>query len=126
MQFDSSLPQVDPFEALFRHTDLTKGVQKHISRVYQTLLVLVATGALGSVLQVKFAIGGFITFVGVLASIIWFAFNPYRPNDAESERKRTGIACLVAFFVGASLGPGLAHVYDAHGDSYVIMRNVQV
>ena len=119
MQFDSTLPQVDPFDALFRHTDLSKPVQAHVSRVYQTLLVLIATGALGSVLQAKFAIGGLITFVGVFASILWFAMNPYRPGDADSERKRTGIACLTSFFVGASLGPGLAHVYEAHGDGLI-------
>jgi hypothetical protein len=119
MQFDSTLPQVDPFEALFKNTDLSKGVQAHVSRVYQTLLVMVATAAIGAVAQAKYQIGGFITFVGVFGTIIWLAFEPYRVNDAANEKKRTLLACLLAFFIGASLGPGLSYVYESQGDGCV-------
>lgn len=113
------MPQVDVFEALFSRTDLSKGVQTHISRVYQTLLVMVATAAVGALVQVKYQIGGFLTFAGTFGALIWLAFNPFAPNDVAAESKRIRIACLIAFFVGASLGPGLHMVYDAHGDGYV-------
>lgn len=119
MQFDSSLPKVDPFEALLQSTDLSKGVQTHISRVYQTLFVMVATAALGALAQAKYQIGGLLTAVGVIGSVLWLAFTPYQQNN-ENERKRTLIACLVAFFSGASLGPGLSAVYETQGDGYVI------
>jgi FtsH-binding integral membrane protein len=118
MQFDSTIPQVDPFEALLRNSDLPKGVQAHISRVYQTLLVMIATAALGTVVQLKYQIGGFLTFVCVFASILWLCFTPYRA-DSSNEKKRTLIACLVSFFVGVSLGPGLGMVYEAHGDGLI-------
>ena len=122
MQIDSSMPQLDSFESLFRRTDLSKPVQKHIARVYQTLLVMVATAAVGAMVQVKYEIGGFMTFIGTFGALIWLALNPYVPNSVAAENKRTGIACLVSFFVGASIGPGLNMVYSAHGDGYVVFK----
>lgn len=119
MQFDSALPQVDIFESALKMTPLAPHVREHVSRVYQTLLVALASAAVGALIQVRYALGGWLTLFATLAATFWFFLTPYKPGHQQNENKRTGILCLVAFLVGCSLGPGLKMTYDTHGDGYV-------
>ena len=114
------MPQVDIWQALLAKTPLSKSVQTHVSRVYQTLCVLVATCAVGVVAHAKYQFGGFLTAIGVIAAAIALAFTPYRSNDSSNESKRIWMAIALAFFVGASISPGLSMVVDEHGEGYVI------
>lgn len=114
------MPQVDVFQALLKMADLSRSTQDHMIQVYQALLTMAVAAAVGSLVQARFALGGLFTFVGVLGSVIWLAMNPFKPNDTAVNNKRIGLACLVAFFTGVSMGPLLSMVYQTQGDGYVL------
>lgn len=113
------MPQVDLFESLLKTAPLSAPVRAHVSRVYQTLLVTLATAALGALLQIRYSIGGWFTAIATLATSFWLIMTPFRRGDQQNENLRTGIVCLTAFLVGCSLGPGLKATYDTLGDMYV-------
>lgn len=118
-QFDSSLPRVDIFDSLLKSSPISPAVHKHVSRVYQTLLVALATAAVGSLVHVKYEVGGILTTIALIGASLWFAFTPFVAGNQENENKRTGIVCLMAFLTGISIAPGINMVFELHGEGYV-------
>ena len=121
-QFDSSLPRVDFFESLLKTSPVSPAVHKHVGRVYQTLLVALATAAVGALVHVKYEVGGILTTIALIGATFWFAMNPFVAGNQENENKRTGIVCLMAFLTGISIAPALQMAFDLHGERYVLMR----
>ncbi|XP_027336425.1 bax inhibitor 1-like [Abrus precatorius] len=75
-------------------------VQKHITRVYFTLCCAVVAAAVGAFLHVLWNIGGFLTTVASIGSVIWLLSTP--PFE---EQKRVFLLMALALFQGASIGP---------------------
>lgn len=92
---------------LLKFTPLHPQVQQHIVRVYATLACAVLCASAGATAHLMFNIGGTLTFLGALGSMIWLLFTPPTPYN---QNKRLMMLGGVAFFDGACLGPliGLA------------------
>ncbi|XP_057417548.1 bax inhibitor 1-like [Lotus japonicus] len=88
------------YDSLKNFREISPIVQNHIKQVYFTLCVAVAASAVGVYLHVLWNIGGFLTTVASIGSMIWFLSTP--PSE---ERKRVSLLLSSAMFQGASIGP---------------------
>jgi FtsH-binding integral membrane protein len=103
-------------KALFTFSNLNKGSQEHLQRVYTALAATMLTSGIGAALYfiVPFGILGSI---GALVMFFWLMFTPMdynlsRPQQLDLQKKRLGLLCGFGFFTGLSLGPLLDFVID--------------
>ncbi|CAL5197929.1 unnamed protein product [Lathyrus oleraceus] len=98
------------YDSLKNFRQISPVVQNHIKRVYFTLCCAIAASAAGAFVHVLWNIGGFLTTVASIGTMIWLLSTP--PFE---ERKRVYLLMASAFFQGASIGPliDLAIVIDA-------------
>ncbi|KAJ1415020.1 Bax inhibitor 1-related [Sesbania bispinosa] len=97
------------YDTLKNFRQISPLAQNHIKRVYFTLCCAVAASAIGAFLHVLWNIGGFLTTVASLGSMIWLLSTP-----TFEEQKRVSLLMASALFQGASIGPliDLALVID--------------
>jgi FtsH-binding integral membrane protein len=89
-------------QALMKSNDITPGVQKHLIRVYWSLLLCVIASTIGIWLHMKFGYGGgWITLLGGLGLAMWIQNDP---NKSEINR-RLAILCGFGLLQGMYIGP---------------------
>jgi len=87
---------------VLKFTDLDSRVQKHLAKVYATLMAAVMLAAVGIATDVMYSIGGTLTMCVAFGSLIWLSFTP---PTAENQSKRYALLGAFAFAQGTSLGP---------------------
>lgn len=100
-------PQTSRFTAdtLFKFTDLTPAVQKHVEKVYATLAAALLVSAAGCYFNMMTGIGGWLTMISFVISVVWLSSVPPEPQNLN---KRYALLAGAAFSQGASLGPLIA------------------
>ncbi|XP_061354819.1 bax inhibitor 1-like [Gastrolobium bilobum] len=88
------------YDTLKNFRQISPVVQNHIKRVYFTLCCAVVASAVGAFLHVLWNIGGFLTTLASLGSMIWLLSTP-----SFQEQKRLSLLMASALFQGASIGP---------------------
>ncbi|XP_014505751.1 bax inhibitor 1 [Vigna radiata var. radiata] len=88
------------YDTLKNFREISPIVQNHIKRVYFTLCCAVVAAAVGAFLHVLWNIGGFLTTVGSIGTMVWLLSTP--PFE---EQKRLSLLMASALFQGASIGP---------------------
>ncbi|CAL9195208.1 unnamed protein product [Musa hybrid cultivar] len=87
-------------ESLKNFRQITPAVQNHLKLVYLTLCCALAASAAGAYLHILMNLGGLLTTLGCLGSIMWLLSTP--PYE---EGKRFGLLMAAAALEGASIGP---------------------
>ncbi|KAL5973830.1 Bax inhibitor 1 [Asimina triloba] len=75
--------------------------------VYFTLCCALVASAVGAYLHILWNIGGLLTTIGCMGSIIWLLSTP-----VYQEQKRVGLLMASALFEGASVGPLISFAID--------------
>ncbi|KAK9275406.1 hypothetical protein L1049_022670 [Liquidambar formosana] len=88
------------YDSLKNFRQISPVVQTHLKHVYFTLCCAVFASAVGAYLHLLWNIGGFLTTVGCMGSIIWLLSTP-----SHEEQKRVALLMAAALFEGASIGP---------------------
>ncbi|KAK7330821.1 hypothetical protein VNO77_25025 [Canavalia gladiata] len=88
------------YDTLKNSRQISPLVQSHITRVYVTLCCAVIAAAFGAFLHVLWNIGGFLTTLASLGTVIWLLSTP-----SFQEQKRVSLMMASAAFLGASIGP---------------------
>lgn len=102
----SVAPASRPHLVLTRvHLVFCDGVQ-----VYLTLAGGVLVAALGSVVHLYLHLGGLLSTLVCLGSLVWLASESSKPSTPEEDQKRLGIFALFTFAQGLTLG-GLVEMF---------------
>ncbi|XP_020231227.1 bax inhibitor 1 [Cajanus cajan] len=88
------------YDTLKNFREISPLVQNHIKRVYFTLCCAVVGAAVGAFLHVLWNVGGFLTTVASIGSMVWLLSTP-----PVEEQKRVSLLMASALFQGASVGP---------------------
>ncbi|XP_027181306.1 bax inhibitor 1-like [Coffea eugenioides] len=88
------------YESLKNFRQISPVVQNHLKQVYLTLCCALVASAVGAYLHILWNIGGFLTTVGCMGSMMWLLSTP--PFE---EHKRLSLLMAAAVFEGASIGP---------------------
>ncbi|XP_022871044.1 bax inhibitor 1-like [Olea europaea var. sylvestris] len=88
------------YNSLKNFRQISPVVQTHLIQVYVSLCCALMASAVGAYLHILWNIGGFLTTLASVGSIIWlFSVPPYE------EKKRVSLLMAAALFQGASIGP---------------------
>ncbi|XP_058104070.1 bax inhibitor 1-like [Magnolia sinica] len=87
-------------ESLKNFRQISPAVQNHLKQVYFTLCCALVASAVGAYLHILWNIGGLLTTLGCMGSIIWLLSSP-----VYEEQKRVGLLMAASLFEGASVGP---------------------
>jgi FtsH-binding integral membrane protein len=106
-RFSGTGPQTSRFSAntLFKFTELTPVVQKHVEKVYATLAAALLVSAAGCYVNILTGLGGWLTMLTFVGSVVWLSATPPEPRNLN---KRYALLAGAAFSQGASLGPLIA------------------
>jgi len=88
------------YDSLKNFREISPAVQSHLKLVYLTLCFALASSAVGAYLHIALNIGGLLTLLGCIGSIVWLFSVP-----VYQERKRFGLLMAAALLEGASVGP---------------------
>uniref|UniRef100_A0ACD5Z9K3 Uncharacterized protein n=1 Tax=Avena sativa TaxID=4498 RepID=A0ACD5Z9K3_AVESA len=91
------------YDSLKNFREISPAVQSHLKLVYLTLCFALASSAVGAYLHIALNIGGLLTLLGCIGSIVWLFSLP-----VYEERKRFGLLMAAALLEGASVGPLIA------------------
>jgi len=86
---------------LFKSTDISQRTQQHLSHVYATLAMAVATCVGGVAIDLRFHFGGILSTIGMLMLAITLAID----QDKTNFQKRLTILAGYGFLQGLSMGP---------------------
>jgi FtsH-binding integral membrane protein len=88
--------------AMFKNNDITPAVQKHLTKVYVSLVFCILAAIAGVVAHMRTGMGhGFLAPMGTVGMLIWMQMDSDKTNDF----KRTAMLCGFGFLKGASIGP---------------------
>ncbi|EPS74157.1 bax inhibitor 1, partial [Genlisea aurea] len=87
-------------DAFKNFNQISVSVQDHLKKVYLTLCCALVASVAGAYFHLLWNIGGFLTTVGFLGSIIWLFTVP-----VYEEKKRMSLLMAAGLFEGACLGP---------------------
>eukprot|EP00891_Asterochloris_glomerata_P003251 jgi/Astpho2/3251/fgenesh1_pg.00052_%23_53_t len=90
-------------DALWKFTDLSTSVQKHLEQVYLTLAALVLVAASGVAVQSILHIEPLVCMIGFAACSYFLASTP--PNPKKMTKKVYALAAGTALFQGAAAAP---------------------
>jgi FtsH-binding integral membrane protein len=96
------------FDALFKFTDLTPPVQKHLQKVYVTLAALLAVAAGGVAFAWAVTVPAWMSVVGFMACVFLLLSTPPDQRNYNVRGNRNARYLLVggaAFFQGTTLAP---------------------
>ncbi|XP_075517872.1 bax inhibitor 1-like [Primulina tabacum] len=88
------------YDSLKSFRQISPVVQNHLKQVYLSLCCALVASAIGAYLHILFNLGGFLTTLGCMGSIIWLLSVPQ-----YEEKKRMSLLMAAALFEGASVGP---------------------
>ncbi|XP_073132916.1 bax inhibitor 1-like [Henckelia pumila] len=88
------------YDSLKNFRQISPVVQNHLKQVYLSLCCALVASAVGAYLHILFNLGGFLTTLGCMGSIIWLLSVPQ-----YEEKKRMSLLLGAALFEGASVGP---------------------
>ncbi|KAL6979789.1 Bax inhibitor 1 [Sarracenia purpurea var. burkii] len=88
------------YDSLKNFRQISPIVQTHLKQVYLSLCCALIASAVGAYLHVLWNIGGLLTTLGCMGSIVWLLSTP--PYE---EQKRVALLMAAALFEGASIGP---------------------
>ncbi|KAI4315202.1 hypothetical protein L6164_028036 [Bauhinia variegata] len=88
------------YDTLKNFRQISPVVQNHLKQVYLTLCCAVIASAVGAYLHILWNIGGFLTTVACMGSMIWLLSTP-----TFEEKKRVALLMAASLFEGASIGP---------------------
>ncbi|XP_052171402.1 bax inhibitor 1-like isoform X1 [Diospyros lotus] len=89
------------YDSLKNLRQISPVVQTHLKQVYLSLCCALIASAAGAYLHILWNIGGFLTTLGCLGSIVWLLSTP----PYQEQQKRVGLLMAAALFEGASIGP---------------------
>ncbi|EIE20198.1 Bax inhibitor-1 like-protein [Coccomyxa subellipsoidea C-169] len=98
-------------DTLFKFTDLTVPVQKHLEKVYLTLSAALLIAAVGTYVNILTGLGGFVAAIGFVVCATWLTMT--EPN-AYNLNKRYALLAGAAFSQGLTLGPLISMVLAVH------------
>ncbi|XP_019179652.1 PREDICTED: bax inhibitor 1-like isoform X2 [Ipomoea nil] len=88
------------YDSLKNFRQISPVVQNHLKQVYLALCCALVASAAGAYLHILWNIGGLLTTIGCIGSIVWMlSCPPYQ------EQKRVALLMAAALFEGASIGP---------------------
>ncbi|CAL9241512.1 unnamed protein product [Arabidopsis halleri] len=88
------------YDSLKNFRQISPAVQNHLKRVYLTLCCALVASAFGAYLHVLWNIGGILTTIGCVGTMIWLLSCP--PYE---QQKRLSLLFVSAVLEGASVGP---------------------
>uniref|UniRef100_A0A1J3DWY8 Bax inhibitor 1 n=1 Tax=Noccaea caerulescens TaxID=107243 RepID=A0A1J3DWY8_NOCCA len=88
------------YDSLNNFRQISPAVQNHLKRVYLTLCCALVASAFGAYLHVLWNIGGILTTIASVGSMIWLLACP-----AYEQQKRLSLLFLSTLLQGASIGP---------------------
>ncbi|KAI8538097.1 hypothetical protein RHMOL_Rhmol09G0075500 [Rhododendron molle] len=88
------------YDSLKNFRQISPLVQTHLKQVYLTLCCALIASAVGAYLHILWNIGGLLTTLGCMGSIVWLLSTP--PYE---EQKRVTLLMATALLQGASIGP---------------------
>lgn len=97
------------YNALKNLRKISPAVQNHLKRVYLSLSCALVAAAIGVYLHLLWNIGGFLTGLACIGSVIGLLSVPTYSNN---EGKRATLLLAAAAFKGATLGPLIDAVID--------------
>jgi len=95
------------WEALKSTAPLTPRVRAHLTQVYTTLCGTVLVAALGTFSHMLYNVGGALTAIASIATLVWLLATPEQFN----EQKRAAILMCFSFFQGCTIGPLVEYAY---------------
>jgi len=103
--------------ALLNFSDLPSDVKSHLSQVYATLCAALAVSAAGVYIDLSYQVGGVLTYLGAMFSVLWLGVTPPKKNNQTS---RTAVLCAAAFCQGCSIGQLVGAVISIN--PYIILN----
>lgn len=91
------------YDSLKNFRQISPVVQTHLKQVYLSLCCALIASATGAYLHILWNIGGLLTTLGFIGSMMWLLSTP--PYE---EKKRVSLLMATALFQGASIGPLIA------------------
>ncbi|OVA11294.1 Bax inhibitor 1-related [Macleaya cordata] len=88
------------YDSLKNFRQISPVVQNHLKQVYLSLCCALVASAVGVYLHLLWNIGGFLTTLACMGSILWLNMTPL-----YEEKKKVGLLMAAALFEGASIGP---------------------
>nr|AGN54391.1 Bax inhibitor 1 [Nicotiana benthamiana] len=88
------------YDSLKNFRQISPFVQTHLKKVYLSLCCALIASAAGAYLHILWNIGGLLTTLGCVGSIVWLMATPL-----YEEQKRIALLMAAALFKGASVGP---------------------
>ncbi|XP_058180983.1 bax inhibitor 1-like isoform X1 [Rhododendron vialii] len=89
------------YDSLKNFRQISPLVQTHLKQVYLTLCCALIASAVGAYLHILWNIGGLLTTLGCMGSIVWLLSTP----PYEEQQKRVTLLMATALLQGASIGP---------------------
>ncbi|KAJ8538693.1 hypothetical protein K7X08_029989 [Anisodus acutangulus] len=88
------------YDSLKNFRQISPVVQTHLKKVYLSLCCALIASAAGAYLHILWNIGGLLTTLGCVGSIVWLMSTPL-----YEEQKRMALLMAAALFKGACIGP---------------------
>ncbi|BDA45448.1 Bax inhibitor 1 [Coccomyxa sp. Obi] len=98
-------------DTLFKFTDLTLPVQKHLEKVYATLAAALLVSALGTYVNMATGLGGFLAAIGFVVCATWLTMTEATSFNLN---KRYALLAGAAFSQGLTLGPLVSMALAVH------------
>ncbi|XP_019179651.1 PREDICTED: bax inhibitor 1-like isoform X1 [Ipomoea nil] len=89
------------YDSLKNFRQISPVVQNHLKQVYLALCCALVASAAGAYLHILWNIGGLLTTIGCIGSIVWMLSCP----PYQEQQKRVALLMAAALFEGASIGP---------------------
>eukprot|EP00898_Chlorokybus_atmophyticus_P009091 jgi/Chlat1/9183/Chrsp97S08404 len=106
------------FDALKSFRPLTPSVVNHLRDVYAVLAVCLLSAAAGTYVHMLLNVGGALTLVATVGTLVWLAATPPTPDYQARVRvpllqaKRTSLLLGTAFLQGCCIGPLVEQVIN--------------
>eukprot|EP00164_Ancoracysta_twista_P000508 GFYU01000678.1.p1 GENE.GFYU01000678.1~~GFYU01000678.1.p1 ORF type:complete len:260 (+),score=75.41 GFYU01000678.1:33-782(+) len=105
--FASSFQTKWDWNSVTTFSDISKQTQQHLVTVYGTLGAMVLCAGIGVVADMKLALGGILSTIGLLGALIWLMSTSPQTHDPL---QRMSILMTIGFLKGVSLGQLIATV----------------
>eukprot|EP01041_Mallomonas_annulata_P004319 gene4320-8589_t len=110
----TSFGNVD-FATIFKLNDLTPDIQKHLARVYSSLIACILSACVGVIFNLYTGFGGFFGIFGALGMLFWLHVD----QQKTAWLRRLSMLCAFGFLKGTSIGE-LVHV-AIHVDPSIVV-----
>jgi len=105
------------FDFLLKNPALDNPTRQHLAKVYGALTCTVGAAILGVIIDLVYNLGGLLTGIGFIVSVMYLSFTQPTPGNAL---KRQGALMGAGFFMGLTMGDLISYAIRLDGGAIVM------